>query len=107
MPDSKKSKLGLGLVLGTLLGGLAAFFLSPKSGSENRKEAKAVYLKAKGWLKEELVQVKKEVGKIDKTKYLKAVENVMSKVKKEVKKDTKELEKLKKQLMKGWTKLQS
>ncbi len=36
--DQKKpSKFGLGLVLGTVLGGLAAFFLSPGSGKENRE----------------------------------------------------------------------
>ncbi|MDP4011109.1 MAG: hypothetical protein Q8P72_02665 [Candidatus Roizmanbacteria bacterium] len=35
-----KSKLGLTLALGALLGGAAAFFLSPKSGKENREMAK-------------------------------------------------------------------
>ncbi len=34
--QKKSSKLGLGLVIGTVIGGLAAFFLSPKSGGENR-----------------------------------------------------------------------
>src|SRR5450830_312811 len=39
MADEKKSsKFGLGLLIGTVLGGLASFFLSPKSGKENRKE---------------------------------------------------------------------
>ena len=39
MDDNKKksSFFGLGVLLGTILGGLTAFFLSPKSGSENRK----------------------------------------------------------------------
>ncbi len=38
MADSKTaSKFGLGLLLGTLAGGLAAFFLSPSSGPENQK----------------------------------------------------------------------
>ncbi len=35
-----KSKFGAGLLLGALLGGAAAFFLSPKSGKENREMAK-------------------------------------------------------------------
>lgn len=35
-----KSKLGLGLALGAVLGGVAAFFLSPKTGKENREMAK-------------------------------------------------------------------
>lgn len=38
MTDNKKpSFFGLGVVLGTILGGLAAVFLSPKSGKENRE----------------------------------------------------------------------
>jgi len=35
--QKKSSKLGLGLLIGTVLGGLAAFFFSPKSGEENRE----------------------------------------------------------------------
>lgn len=35
--QKKSSKLGLGLVIGTIIGGLAAFFFSPKSGEENRE----------------------------------------------------------------------
>jgi gas vesicle protein len=39
MADEKKSsKLGLGILIGTVIGGLAAFFLSPKSGEENREK---------------------------------------------------------------------
>jgi len=37
MSDSKSSKFGFGLLLGTVIGGLAAFFLSPTSGPENQK----------------------------------------------------------------------
>jgi len=39
MSDNKKSKFGLGVAIGALLGGVAAFFLSPRSGAENRKMA--------------------------------------------------------------------
>lgn len=35
-----KTKFGAGLVLGALLGSAAAFFLSPKTGKENREMAK-------------------------------------------------------------------
>ena len=35
-----KGKFGAGIILGALLGGAAAFFLSPKSGKENREMAK-------------------------------------------------------------------
>lgn len=38
MSDTKSSsKFGLGLLFGALVGGLAAFFLSPSSGPENQK----------------------------------------------------------------------
>lgn len=38
MIDNKKtSKFGLGLLLGSIIGGLTAFFFSPGSGEENRK----------------------------------------------------------------------
>lgn len=38
MDDQKKSsRFGLGVLIGTIVGGLAAFFLSPKSGEENRE----------------------------------------------------------------------
>jgi len=38
MSDSQpSSKFGLGLVIGSVIGGLAAFFLSPTSGPENQK----------------------------------------------------------------------
>lgn len=59
MSDQKpSSKLGLGLIMGTIIGGITAFFLSPKSGKENREE---VLKKVKGleeWLKEKEVDVK-------------------------------------------------
>lgn len=38
MADQKKSGLGIGILIGTVLGGLTALFLSPKSGAANRKE---------------------------------------------------------------------
>ena len=38
--SDKKSKFGIGVAFGAVLGGLAAFFLSPRSGPENREMAK-------------------------------------------------------------------
>jgi len=38
MSDQKKSKFGLGLFLGTVIGGITALFLAPKSGKELRKD---------------------------------------------------------------------
>lgn len=35
--SDNKSKFGWGIAIGTVLGGLAAFFLSPNSGKENRE----------------------------------------------------------------------
>lgn len=34
--DQKNNRFGIGLVIGSVIGGLAAFLLSPKSGKENR-----------------------------------------------------------------------
>ena len=137
MADEKKSsKLGLGLLIGAVLGGLASFFLSPKSGEENREEvvkkvkqlkklleekeidkkvkeifgevsdeATKIYTQAKEWLIEDLAQLKDAVEHIDKEKYTTAVEKVVKRVHKGVKKDSKQLGKLKKQLMREWEKL--
>jgi gas vesicle protein len=125
MSDQKKSRFSLGVLFGTLIGGLTAFFLSPKSGKENREavvkkieelkkilkeekvdeKIKEVYAKAKVWLIEELAQLKEAVKNIDYEKYEKAVDKVIIRVKKETKKGAKEIEKLKKQLLKEWKKM--
>lgn len=137
MNDNKKSsKFGLGLLIGSIIGGLTAFFFSPTTGEENREmvakkvkelehllkekevdkkvkeifddvteESKKVYLQAKKWLIEELANLKDTVDKIDKEKYLKAVDTTVKKVEKEFKKDAKKLEKLKKQLVGEWEKM--
>ena len=138
MGENKKSKFGLGLLIGTVIGGLTAFFFSPTSGPKNREEvakkvkqlekllkekeidkkvkeifgeaseeAVRIYNMAKEWLIADLAELKLTINEIDKEKYMAAVEDVMNKVKKEVKKDSKQLEKLKKQLMKEWAKMKS
>lgn len=38
--NNKKSPFGAGIIIGAVLGGVAAYFLSPKSGKENREMAK-------------------------------------------------------------------
>lgn len=95
MENKKGSKFGLGLLLGSIIGGVTALFITPKTGKQMRELAKK-------WLEEELEALKKEVGKIDKKKYQKAVNHVLQKVKKEVKNDAKELNKIKTQLMRKW-----
>jgi len=59
MSDQKSSsKLGLGLIMGTVIGAITAFFLSPKSGKENREEALKKFKELEEWLKEKEVDVK-------------------------------------------------
>ncbi len=98
--EKKSSKFGLGLLFGSLIGAITALFVAPKTGKEMRALAKK-------WLKEELNQIKKEVGKIDKEKFKKAVDKVLSKVKKELKNDVKEVNKIKKNLMDQWQKIKN
>ena len=54
----KKSNFGLGVMLGTIIGGLTAFFLSPKSGPENREMAKKKIAALKKTLEEHKVPEK-------------------------------------------------
>lgn len=100
MAQEKKSKFGLGLILGSIIGGITALFFAPKTGKEMREMAKK-------WLMEEVEKVKKEAGKFDKKKFQKAVEAVLKRVKTEFKKEGKELEKLKKNLLSQWRKIKN
>lgn len=98
MEKQKKSRFGLGLLIGSIVGAITALFVAPKTGRQMRETAKK-------WLAQELEKIKKEVGKIDKRKYQKAVEKVLAKVKKEAKKDVNELDQIKRALMRGWEKV--
>lgn len=137
MSDSKSSsKFGLGLLLGTLVGGVAAFFLSPNSGPENQKlvakkvkelekllaetdiekkvkeifgdateEATAVYKKAKKQFIQTLAEAKESIESIDKEQVAEVAHETVEILKKEVKHEGKEMEKLKAELSKEWKKL--
>lgn len=137
MSDSKSSsKFGLGLLLGTLVGGVAAFFLSPNSGPENQKlvakkvkelekllaetdiekkvkeifgeateEATAVYKKAKKQFIKTLAEAKESIESIDKEQVAEVAHETVEILKKEVKHEGKEMEKLKTELSKEWKKL--
>lgn len=98
MTNEKKSRFGLGLILGSIIGGITGLFLAPKTGKEIRETAKK-------WLVEEVEKLKKEVGKFDKKKFQKAVNSVLARVKKEFKKERKELERLKTNLLSQWEKV--
>lgn len=54
MTDDKNSstKFGLGVLLGTVIGGLTAFFLSPSAGPENREMVTKKFKKVMKWLEE-------------------------------------------------------
>ncbi len=135
--DQKSSKFGIGVLIGTLLGGLAALFLSPTTGEENREivakkvkqleklledaelekklknifgetteEVKVVYLQAKKEIIKKLAALKEAVESIDKAKYEKVVHETVDLLKKEVKREAHEMEKLKEELLKEWKKLE-
>lgn len=137
MSDTKKpSKFGLGLLFGTMLGGLAALFLSPTSGPQNRElvakkvkeleklladneldkkikeifgevteETKTLYLKAKKEVIKKLSELKESIEHIDREKYSEVVHETVEILKKEVKREAKDMERLKSQLLAEWKKL--
>lgn len=60
--DNKKSRFGIGLVVGTILGALAGLFLAPQSGKETRE---AVLKKVEELKKElEKMEIDKKVKEI-------------------------------------------
>ncbi len=56
------SKFGMGLVIGTVIGGLAAFFLSPRSGKENQEMVKKKLADMQKFIEEK--EIDKEAKKI-------------------------------------------
>lgn len=52
---SNKSSFKTGLLFGAVLGGIAAFFLSPKSGKENREMAKKKFEELRKMMKDKKV----------------------------------------------------
>jgi gas vesicle protein len=53
-----KSKMGMGLVIGSVIGGLAAFFLTPKSGKENRELVSKKIMEIKTMIEEKQIQAR-------------------------------------------------
>ncbi len=135
--DNRSSKFGLGLLFGTVLGGLAALFLTPTTGKQNRElvakkireleellkdshidekvkeifgevteEAKAMYLKAKKDTVKRLAELKETVENIDRKKYEEVVRETVEILKKEAKREGKEMDRLKESLLKEWKKLE-
>lgn len=135
--DKKTSKFGIGVLIGTVIGGLTALFLTPTTGEENRKlvaqkikdlegllqdteldkkvkeifgeatdEARNLYLKAKKNTIKRLAELKETVENIDKEKYEKVVKETIDILKKEVKREARDMERLKEALLKEWKKLE-
>ena len=98
MSDNKKSSFfGLGVVFGTIIGGLTALFLSPQSGKKNREEVvkKARQLKKlieQNELETKVKEIFGEVTKEAKEFYLRAKEAVITKLA-EVKEKVEEIDK--------------
>ena len=76
-----------------------------KMMGELSEEAKFWYEKAKTWLIEELASLKKGIENINWQDYQKAVTKIISRLKKEVKKGGKEIETIRKRLLKNWQKM--
>jgi len=137
MSDQKKSsKLGLGVLIGTIIGGITALFLSPNTGEENRKiagekikeledllkekeidkkvkeifgnvthEAEELFIKTKKAVIKELAVLKDKLEDVDKGKYVKIVEKVITDLKKNPNHSLKDLEKLRDYLVGDWKKI--
>lgn len=83
--QQKPSKFGIGLLIGSVLGGLAALFLTPTTGEENRKlVAEKVRelekLLAEGDLDKKVKEVFGEATEEAKALYVKAKKDVIKKL---------------------------
>ena len=83
--SNQKSKFGLGLVLGTIVGGITAFFLSPNSGKKNREEAAKKIKKLQKMLEEkDIDEIVKEIfgnaSAESKKLFLQAKEELIAKI---------------------------
>lgn len=99
MDEKKKSHFGLGLLIGALGGALVA----KKFG----KETKELYQKAVKEVQKRLESLRGKVDKIDKKKYQKLVDEVVSDLKKTTKHSARTLQSLKTNLVSDWNKLTS
>lgn len=96
MNAAKKSRFGLGLLIGAIGGALVA----KKYG----KETKKLYQKAAKEIQKRISHLRKRTEKIDKTKYQKMVDEVVSDLKKTTKHSADTLSKLKGFLVEDWKK---
>lgn len=83
--DQKSNKFGIGLAVGAILGGIAALFLTPTTGEENRKlVAKKIKelekLLADEHLDEKVKEIFGEVTDEAKDLYLKAKKEIIKKL---------------------------
>ena len=99
--DQKSSKFGIGLFIGTLLGGLTALFLSPTSGEENRKLLAKKIKELEKMLEEEHIdkKVKEIFGEVTEEArdlYLKTKKELIKRVKRPSRKNFGKIKNLKK-----------
>ena len=82
MDTKKTSKFGLGVLIGTVIGAVTAFFITPTTGEENREMVKTKAQELKKLLEEHEVEkkVKEIFGEVTeeaKTLYLQAKEDLI------------------------------
>lgn len=125
----KKSKLGLGVLVGAVGATLAGFFLTSKEGKKLQKkiidriseeeldkkakkifgkvtkEAKSTYIKGRKLLIETASNLKEEIDKIDKDKFQKIVDDLVKKLNATNKYSYRTVKNLKDELVKDWIKI--
>ncbi len=127
--NHNNSRFGIGLVVGSVIGGIAALLLSPKSGKENRevlnkkmagwkkmwesgeleKKVKEVFgdfseesVKIYATARERVMQGIEEMRHMDGDDYAKLVQQVIDDVKKTTKISVEKLKKLQSSLIRDW-----
>lgn len=125
----KKSKLGLGVLLGAVGATLAGLFLTSKEGKKLQKkivdkiseeeldkkakkifgkvskEAKITYIKARKLLVETASNLKEEIDDLDKTKFQKIIDDLVVKLNETNKYSYQTIKNLKDELIKDWKNL--
>lgn len=113
MGEDKTFSFLKGVFFGLIAGAVAGVLLAPKSGEETRKEIKKfakeieikavdIYADARREVKKKLIMIKKAGKKIDESKYLELVSEVISEVRKDATVTSDVVEKLGLQLKQDW-----